>query len=168
MNKLWSSLDILFLLLLYSGSLKICNLSVLFSCPPSGMRWAWLYIDDLIWSLDIKCLEESVDGCYEHCVPVINICWMNIYNRSAFQSWRLIWGCQWFMNFTLTSSWNYLWLVLFSLNCLLPWCSSPSNLFYTLMGDKSSWNTTLMLLLACSMSFNNFLLMAAQSHNSLL
>lgn len=141
---------------------------MLFTYPPSGMKWAWPYIDDLVLWLDIKCLVEHVDDSYEHHVPSINICWMNIYNRSALQRWRIISCHQWFIDLILTSSWNYLDIVLFSLTILLPWYSSPSYLFSTMMGDKSSWNTALMLLLACSVSFSNFQQIAAQSHNSSL
>lgn len=125
------------------------------------------YIGLVLW-LDIKCLVESVDDCYEHCMPSINICWMNICNWSASQSWRKICCYKWCIHFYfdrfLKLTWHcafYIWTI------WLPWCSSSSNLFSTLMADKSSWNTTLMILFVCSVSFNNFQLTAAQSRNSL-
>ena len=104
------------------------SLSVLFTCPPSGMKWAWPYIDGLVLLLDIKCLIEHVDDCS---VPSINICWISIYNQSASRRWRMIWCYQWCIDFILTSSWNYLDAVLLSLNYLaaLIFFSFPSVLY---------------------------------------
>lgn len=141
---------------------------MLFTYPQ--VEWSEYDHIQMILSYDnIKCLVESVDDCYEHCMPPINICCMNICNRSASQSWRIICCYHWFIDFYfdwfLKLSWHcvfFLWTI------LVPWCSSASNLFSTLRADKSCWNTTLMMLLVCSVSYNNFQLMTAQSHNSLL
>lgn len=94
-------MDILFCFCFIMSFLKIFKLSMLFTCRQSGMQWAWPYIDGFVLWLDIKYLVESVDDCYEHCMPSINICWVSVCNLklSASQSWRIICCYKWFIHF---------------------------------------------------------------------